>query len=415
MVEKATTTINVARIREDFPVLKRQVNGKPLIYFDNAATSQKPKAVIDTVDRYYREYNANIHRGIHKLAEEATLAHEEAREKFAKFVNARRMEEIVFTRNATEAMNLVAQAWGRANVAKDDKIVVTIMEHHSNIVPWQILAKEKGAKVEYIKIDEDGKLRQNEMEELIDQKTKIVCVAQASNVLGTVNPIREIGKIAHRNGALLLVDAAQSVPHMAVDVRDMDCDFAAFSGHKMLGPMGIGVLYGKSDLLREMPPFLTGGEMIKEVHTSGATWKEIPFKFEAGTPNVSGAIGLGAAVDYLRGIGMKNVHDYENEITKYALEKMSGVGGLVVYGPKDIAKRVGVISFNLGDIHAHDLASILDEDGIAIRSGQQCAGPLMDFLGIPAASRASFYVYNTKEEVDIFIAALEKARKLFAR
>ncbi|HUK50004.1 MAG TPA: cysteine desulfurase [Terriglobales bacterium] len=415
MVEKATTTINVARIREDFPVLKRQVNGKPLIYFDNAATSQKPKAVIDSLDQYYREYNANIHRGIHKLAEEATLAHEEAREKVAKFVNARRTEEIVFTRNATEAMNLVAQSWGRANVAKDDKIVLTIMEHHSNIVPWQMLAKEKGARVEYIKIDENGKLRQNEIEQLIDQKTKIVCVAQASNVLGTVNPIREIGKIAHRNGALLLVDAAQSVPHMAVDVRDMDCDFAAFSGHKMLGPMGIGVLYGKSDLLREMPPFLTGGEMIKEVHTSGATWKEIPFKFEAGTPNVSGAIGLGAAVDYLRGIGMKNVHDYENEITNYALDKMNQVGGLVLYGPKDIANRVGVISFNLGDIHAHDLASILDEDGIAIRSGQQCAGPLMDFLNIPAASRASFYIYNTKEEVDVFITALEKARKLFAR
>ena len=415
MVEKATTTINVAGIREDFPVLKRQVNGKPLIYFDNAATSQKPKAVIDSLDQYYREYNANIHRGIHKLAEEATLAHEEAREKVAKFVNARRTEEIVFTRNATEAMNLVAHSWGRANVSKDDKIVLTIMEHHSNIVPWQMLAKEKGAKVEYIKIDENGKLRQNEIEQLIDQKTKIVCVAQASNVLGTVNPIREIGKIAHRNGALLLVDAAQSVPHMAVDVRDMDCDFAAFSGHKMLGPMGIGVLYGKSDLLREMPPFLTGGEMIKEVHTSGATWKEIPFKFEAGTPNVSGAIGLGAAVDYLRGIGMKNVHDYENEITNYALDKMNQVGGLVLYGPKDIANRVGVISFNLGDIHAHDLASILDEDGIAIRSGQQCAGPLMDFLNIPAASRASFYIYNTKEEVDVFITALEKARKLFAR
>jgi cysteine desulfurase/selenocysteine lyase len=414
LVEKLTT-INVARIREDFPVLKRQVNDKPLVYFDNAATSQKPEVVINAIDRYYREYNANIHRGIHKLAEEATLAYEEAREKVAKFVNTKRTDEIIFTRNATEAINLVAYSWGRANLGKGDKIVLTIMEHHSNIVPWQLLAQEKSAKVEFVKIEETGELRQDEVHELIDEKTKIVCVTHASNVLGTVNPVKEIGRLAHRYGAMFLIDAAQSVPHMTVDVRDIDCDFAAFSGHKMLGPTGIGVLYGKSEQLQNMPPFLGGGEMIREVHTAGASWKDPPYKYEAGTPNISGAIGLGAAVDYLRGIGMRNVHDYEKEITSYALEKMKQVDGVVIYGPMNVAHRIGVVSFNLGDIHAHDLASILDEEGIAIRSGHNCAQPLMEFLQIPATSRASFYIYNTKEEVDAFINALEKARKLFAR
>lgn len=414
LVEKVTT-INVPKIREDFPVLKRQVNGKQLIYFDNAATSQKPNAVIETIDRYYREYNANIHRGIHKLAEEATLAHEEAREKVARFINARHTEEIVFTRNATEAINLVAYTWGRANVGKDDKIVLTIMEHHSNIVPWQLLAQEKGARVEFVKIDEQGILRQDEIHELIDEKTKIVCLTQASNVLGTINPIKEIGRVAHRFGAMFLVDAAQSVPHMRVDVKDSDCDFMAFSGHKMVGPTGIGVLFGKSEHLQNMPPFLAGGEMVKEVHTTGASWKDLPYKYEAGTPNIAGAIGLGAAVDYLRKIGMENVHDHEKDITSYALNRMANVKGLVTYGPSDIEHRVGVVSFNLGDIHAHDLASILDEEGIAIRSGHHCAQPLMEFLEVPATSRASFYIYNTKEEVDVFINALEKARKIFAR
>ncbi len=414
MVEKLAS-INVLKIREDFPILKRHVNGKPLVYFDNAATSQKPTYVIDALDKFYREYNANIHRGIHKLAEEATVAHENARERIGKFINAKHTEEIVFTRNATEAINLVSQSWGRSNVGKGDKIVLTIMEHHSNIVPWQILAQEKGARVEFIKIDQDGFLRQSEIQELIDEKTKIVCVAQASNVIGTINPVKNIVKAAHRVGALCLVDAAQSVPHMRVDAKDIDCDFMAFSGHKMLGPTGIGVFYGKADLLEKMPPFLGGGEMIKEVHTTGASWKEIPYKFEAGTPNIAGAIGLGAAVDYLRKIGMQNVLDHEKQITAYALDKMAGVKGTAVYGPKDVSRRVGVVSFNLGDIHAHDLASILDEDGIAVRSGHHCAQPLMEFLDIPAATRASFYIYNTKEEVDGFISALEKARKLFDR
>lgn len=414
MVEKLTT-INAARIREDFPVLKRYVNDKPLVYFDNAATSQKPKVVIDAIVRYYREYNANIHRGIHKLAEEATLAYEEAREKIAKFVNANRTQEIIFTRNATEAINLVAYSWGRANIRSGDKIVLTIMEHHSNIVPWQLLAQEKGAKIEFVKIDGSGELREDEVQELIDEKTKLVCVTHASNVLGTINPVKDIGRVAHRYGAMFLIDAAQSVPHMAVDVRDIDCDFAAFSGHKMLGPTGIGVLYGKSELLESMPPFLGGGEMIREVHTTGSSWKDLPYKYEAGTPNISGAIGLGAAVDYLRGIGMRNVHDYEKQITSYALEQMKQVEGLAIYGPMDVERRVGVVSFNLGDIHPHDLASILDEEGVAIRSGHHCAQPLMEFLELPATSRASFYIYNSKEEVDVFIDALEKARKLFAR
>lgn len=414
MVEKLAA-VNVARIREDFPVLKRQVNGKPLIYFDNAATSQKPNVVIEALDDYYRRYNANIHRGIHKLAEEATLAHEEAREKIAKLINAGRTEEIVFVRNTTEAINLVAYAWGRANVAKGDKIVLTIMEHHSNIVPWQLLAQEKGARVEFIKIDEEGVLRQDEIHELIDENTKIVCVTQASNVLGTINPAKEIARVAHRFGALFLVDAAQSVPHMPVNVKDMDCDFMAFSGHKMMGPTGIGVLYGKNEHLQKMPPFLGGGEMIKEVHTTGAAWKDLPYKYEAGTPNIAGAIGLGTAIDYLRKVGMDNIHDHEKEITDYALRRMLDVKGLVKYGPKDTKNRVGVVSFNLGDIHAHDLASILDEEGIAIRSGHHCAQPLMEFLDVPATSRASFYVYNTKEEVDVFVSALEKARKLFER
>ena len=414
MVEELTT-INVAQVRADFPVLRRLVNDKPLVYFDNAATSQKPNAVIDAITKYYREYNANIHRGIHKLAEEATLAHEEARENVANFINARRASEIIFTRNATEALNLLAYSWGRANVGKGDKIVLTIMEHHSNIVPWQLLAKEKDATVEYVKIDENGELRRNELDELIDDKTKIVSVTHASNVLGTINPIKEIGRMAHRYGALLLVDAAQSVPHMPVDVADIDCDFAAFSGHKMLAPTGIGVLYGKTEYLEAMPPFLGGGEMIREVHTTGASWKDPPYKFEAGTSNVSGAIGLGAAVDYLRRIGMKNVCDHEREITQYALNRMRQVEGLKIYGPLNVERRVGVVSFNLGDIHAHDLASILDEEGIAIRSGHQCAQPLMEFLDIPATARASFYIYNTKQEVDVFIGALEKARKLFAR
>ena len=412
MVENAAT-INISKIREDFPILERKVNGKPLVYFDNAATSQKPNYVLNAMDEYYRTKNANIHRGVHKLAEEATLAYEEARDKVSKFVGARHTEEIVFVRNATEGLNLIAMTWGRVNIRKGDKIVLTIMEHHSNIVPWQLLAKETGASIEFIEIDAEGRLREDQVKEKIDATTKLVTVTHASNVLGTINAVDQIGREAHRVGALYVVDAAQSVPHMPVNVREIDCDFLVFSGHKMLGPTGIGVLYGKKQVLENTPPFLGGGEMIREVHTHEATWKDIPYKFEAGTPNAAGAIGLGAAIEYLKRIGMKQVHDYERELTAYALEKISKVGGITTYGPKDPARRVGVIAFNLGDIHAHDLASILDEEGIAIRSGHHCAQPLMEYLNVPATSRASFYIYNTKEEVDIFISALEKAGKLF--
>lgn len=412
MAEKATT-INVSKIRDDFPILKRTVNGKPLIYFDNAATSQKPNAVIDSISAFYRNYNANIHRGVYKLAEEATLSYEEAREKASKFISARHREEIVFVRNGTEAFNLIAYTWGKANVDKGDKIVLTVTEHHSNIVPWQLLAREKSAQIEYIEIGKDWFLQDDQIKEKIDNKTKIVAVTHASNVLGTVNDVEKIGRAAHEVGALFVLDAAQSVPHMPVNAKALDCDFMAFSGHKMLGPTGIGVLYGKKQFLEDMPPFLGGGEMIREVHVSGASWKDIPYKFEAGTPDVAGAIGLGAAIDYLDRIGMDHVYDHEKEITAYALERMSQIGRLTCYGPRDTSSRIGVISFNLGDIHAHDLASILDEDGIAIRSGHHCAQPLMEFLDVPAMSRASFYIYNTKGEVDVFINALEKARKLF--
>jgi cysteine desulfurase/selenocysteine lyase len=412
LVEK-TATINPYKIREDFPILKREVNEKPLIYFDNAATSQKPTMVIEALNDYYRNYNANIHRGIHKLAEEATLKYEEVREKTSKFINSRRPEEIVFVRNTTEAINLVAYSWGRENVNKDDKIILTIAEHHSNIVPWQLLAREKKAKVEFIEVNKDGMLREDQVEEKIDSSTKVVSVTHASNVLGTINAVDKIGRAAHQVGALFVVDAAQTVPHMTVDVSKIDCDFMAFSGHKMMGPTGIGVLYGKKEFLNKTEPFLGGGEMISEVHTTGSSWKEIPYKFEAGTPDIAGAIGLGAAIDYLSKIGMEHVYDHEREITAYTLAKLERIIGLTYYGPKDANRRVGVISFNLGDIHAHDLASILDEEGIAIRSGHHCAQPLMEFLDIPAASRVSFYVYNTKEEVDVLINALEKARKLF--
>ena len=412
MVENAAT-INISKIREDFPILKRTVNGKPLVYFDNAATSQKPSYVLNAIDEYYRNKNANIHRGVHKLAEEATIAYEEAREKVSKFVGARHSEEIIFVRNATEGLNLIAMTWGRMNIKKGDKIVLTIMEHHSNIVPWQMLGRETGASIDFIEIDAEGRLRDDEVKGKINDATKLVSVTQASNVLGTINAVDQIGREAHRVGALYVVDAAQSVPHMPVNVSEIDCDFLVFSGHKMLGPTGIGVLYGRKQVLENTPPFLGGGEMIREVHTHEATWKDIPYKFEAGTPNAAGAVGLGAAIDYLKKIGMKQVHDYEKELTAYALEKISKVGGITTYGPKDPTRRVGVIAFNLGDIHAHDLASILDEDGIAIRSGHHCAQPLMEYLDVPATSRASFYIYNTKEEIDKLISALEKARKLF--
>jgi len=411
-------SLNISKIREDFPILKRKVNGKPLIYLDSAASSQKPFQVIKTIDDFYSTYNANIHRAIHTLGEEATAAYEAARKKVAKFINAKLSQEIIFTRGTTESINLVASAWGRHNVKEGDLIVLTEMEHHSNIVPWQILAKEKKARIEYIRFDENGVLIKEDIRKLIDKNPKIVAVSHVSNVFGTINPIKEIVNFAHRNGTLVLVDGAQSVPHMPVDVQDLDADFYVFSGHKMLGPTGIGVLYGKKELLEKMEPYQSGGEMISEVHLQESKYKDIPYKFEAGTPNISGPIGLAAAVDYLESLGMKNVREHEKELVRYALEKLSKVEGLKIYGPKDPEIRGGVITFNFYNngslIHPHDVSQVLDSEGIAIRSGHHCAMPLHEKLNLPATCRASFYVYNTKEEIDQFVSALEKIRRFFS-
>ncbi|MGA2239375.1 MAG: cysteine desulfurase [Candidatus Bathyarchaeia archaeon] len=405
--------MNVTKIRADFPILRRKIGGKPLVYLDNAATSQKPKAVIDAIDRYYHEYNANVHRGVYRLSEEATVAFEQSREEFARFIGAKAAKEIIFVRNATEALNLVALSWARANLKSGDRILLTEMEHHSNIVPWQMLAKEKGLRIDYVEIRDDGILNWENFEQLIKGSPKVLSLAHVSNALGTINPVRQMAREAHKVGATVIVDAAQSVPHMPVDVADLECDFLAVSGHKMLAPTGIGMLYGRQDLLDHMEPLMGGGEMIKEVHLQDARWNDLPWKFEAGTPNIEGVIGLGAAVNYLTKLGMQNVREHEKDITRYAIERLAGVKGLVLYGTREIEKRGAVISFNLGDIHAHDLATVLDTQGIAIRSGQHCAQPLMERLKVPATSRASFYIYNTRREVDILVSALEKARKMF--
>ncbi|TSA43292.1 cysteine desulfurase [archaeon] len=405
--------MNVTKIRADFPILRRKIGGKPLVYLDNAATSQKPKAVIDAIDRYYHEYNANVHRGVHRLSEEATVAFEQSREEFARFIGAKAAKEIIFVRNATEALNLVALSWARANLKSGDRILLTEMEHHSNIVPWQMLAKEKGLRIDYVEIRDDGILNWENFEQLIKESPKVLSLAHVSNALGTINPVKQMAREAHKVGATVIVDAAQSVPHMPVDVADLECDFLAASGHKMLAPTGIGMLYGREDLLDHMEPLMGGGEMIKEVHLQDARWNDLPWKFEAGTPNIEGVIGLGVAVGYLTKLGMQNVREHEKDVTRYAIERLAGVKGLVLYGTKEIEKRGAVISFNLGDIHAHDLATVLDTQGIAIRSGQHCAQPLMERLKVPATSRASFYIYNTRREVDILVRALEKARKMF--
>ncbi len=413
--EKAKTMpYDVGKVREDFPILQRQVNGKTIVYLDNAATTQKPREVIDSLVHYYSEYNANIHRGIYTISEEATSAHEEARAKVARFINASSPEEIVFLRGTTEAINLVAEAWGRQNLSPGDGIILSLMEHHSNIVPWQLLCREKRCTLKYIGITDDGHLdRADYRMQLESEGAKLVTISQMSNVLGTINPVREMIREAHKHGCRVLVDAAQSVPQMPVDVQDLDCDFLAFSGHKMCGPTGIGVLYAKKELLESMQPYQGGGEMIREVHMYDASWKDSPYKFEAGTTNISGAIGLGAAINYLNRIGMRKVRMHEEELTRYALDQMSGVKGISIYGPQDPTQRGGVISFNVGDIHAHDMATLLDEDSICVRSGHHCAQPLVERLGVPSTTRASFYLYNTIEEVDRLVESLEKARKVF--
>ncbi len=407
--------LNVEKIREDFPILKRRLSGgKPLVYLDNAATTQKPLAVIDAIYDYYANYNSNIHRAVHQLAEEATLAFETTRKRVAEFINAKSTEEIIFTRNATEAINLVAYSWGRTNIKKDDKIVLTEIEHHSNIVPWQILAGEKNAKLEYIGVDDDGYLKMHQYKEYLgSNKVKLASVTQMSNVLGTIVPVNEIIKMSHEKGIPVLIDGAQSVPHMAVDVQKMDCDFMAFSAHKMLGPTGVGILYVKQDLLEKMPPFMGGGDMIKEVHKYETRYNDLPYKFEGGTPNIADVIGFSAAINYLNNIGMDKIREHEIELTKYAIEKITKVKGVTLYGPHNTKDRGGVVSFNIGDIHPHDLATIMNDHGVAIRSGHHCAQVLMERLDVSATSRASFYIYNTKEEIDLFIDALEDARRLF--
>jgi cysteine desulfurase / selenocysteine lyase len=407
--------INISKIRQDFPILKRKVNGnKTLVYLDNAATTQKPISVMNAIYNYYMNYNSNIHRAVHQLAEEATFEYEKTREKVAKFINAHSADEIIFTRNATEAINLVSYSWGRTNVNKDDRVVITEIEHHSNIVPWQILTQEKGAKLDYIGIDNTGYLNMEDCKKYLQSnKVKLLSISHMSNVLGTIVPINEIIEMAHQKGILVLVDGAQSVPHMPVDVQDMDCDFMVFSAHKMLGPTGVGVLYAKKEILNEMQPFIGGGDMIKEVHKHKTIYNDLPYKFEGGTPNIAGVIGFGAAVDYLKRIGMHNVREHEIEITSYAIKAIADIKGIILYGPSDANHRGGVIAFNIGDIHPHDLATIMNDHGIAIRSGHHCAQVLMERLDIAAASRTSFYIYNTKEEVDTFINALGEARRIF--
>ncbi|TLY03869.1 MAG: cysteine desulfurase [Thaumarchaeota archaeon] len=407
--------MNIESIRNDFPILKRKVHkDKQLIYFDNAATSQKPIQVIEAISDYYLNYNSNIHRAVHELAEEATAAYETTRDKVAKFINVKNREEIVFVRGTTEAINLVAYSWGRQNVYKDDIIVTTEYEHHSNIVPWQMLAKEKGAKLEYIGVDDKGELILDQLDGYLDTgRVKLVTFSQMSNVLGTITNSDEIIKKCRKKGVKILVDAAQSVPHLKVDLQKLDCDFFAFSAHKMLGPTGVGVLWAKKELLESMSPFNGGGDMIREVHKYETTWNDLPYKFEAGTPNIADVIGFAAAMDYLERIGMDKVREHEIELTKYALDKLSQIKKIKLYGPNEMAKRGGVISFNLGDIHPHDLATIVDEDGVAIRSGHHCAQVLMERLDVAATSRASFYIYNTKEEIDVFIKSLNRAKELF--
>ncbi|EOA2658878.1 cysteine desulfurase [Listeria monocytogenes] len=405
--------IDIQKIRADFPILAQEINEKPLAYLDNAATSQKPKQVIEALTHYYEFDNANVHRGVHTLAARATDAYESARSKVAKFIHAREVAEIIFTRGTTSAINLVADSYAEANIEAGDEIVISYLEHHSNLIPWQQLAKRKGAVLKYIELEEDGTISVEQAKKAIGEKTKIVALAHVSNVLGTITPIKEIAAIAHQFGAVILVDGAQAVPHMEVDVVDLDADFYAFSGHKMMAPTGIGALYGKRDLLDAMEPTEFGGEMIDFVELYDSTWKELPWKFEAGTPIIGGAIALGAAIDYLAEVGLENIHAHEQALASYAMEEMSKIEGITIYGPKDASKRCGLVTFNLEGAHPHDIATILDEDGVAIRAGHHCAQPLMKWLDVSSTARASFYIYNTKEEIDALIDGLKLTKEYF--
>ncbi len=403
---------DIAAVRADFPILQTRVNGKPLAYLDNAASSQKPTRVIETLAAYYREINANVHRGVHTLSEEATRRYEAARARVARFLNARSDAEIIWTRNTTEAINLVAYSWGLANLKPGDEVLTTEMEHHSNLVPWQILTQRTGATLRHLPVDDAGYLRMDLLGDFLNERTRLFAFTAMSNVLGTINPVEELVAAAHSVGALALVDGAQSVPHLPVDVQALNCDFLAFSGHKMCGPTGIGGLYGRRELLEEMPPFLGGGDMIREVHLDHARWNYLPWKFEAGTPAIAEAIGLGAAVEYLTELGMEWVHAQESQLVRYAMERLSEIEGLRILGPS-ADDRGGVVAFTLGDIHPHDIAALLDREGIAIRAGHHCAQPLHERYGLAATARASFYFYNTFEEIDRLVEGLERVRQIF--
>lgn len=407
-----TEAIDVERLRADFPILKRKVHGRRLVYLDNAATTQKPQKVIDSLVDYYSRYNSNVHRSVHTLGEEATAAYETSRDKVSKFVGSS-AKGLVFVRGTTEATNLIRFAWGEKHVEKNDTIVTTLMEHHSNIVPWQLLAKSRGAILKFVGLNADGSLDMGQFEDLLKESPSLVAVTHCSNVLGTINDVRMICAKARAAGATTVVDGAQSAPHMPVDAQAIGADFYAFSGHKMLGPTGIGALVARKETLEEMEPFHGGGEMIREVFLDHATWNDVPYKFEAGTVNIADAIAFGAAVDYLASIGMEKVREHEVRILEYTLETLSNVKGFHAYGPPDAARRGGVVSFNFGDVHPHDLATILDGEGIAIRSGHHCAQPLMRWLDVTATSRASFYVYNSYDDVDALKAGLEKAGSIF--
>ena len=410
-----STQSTFENLRKDFPILKRTVrDNKRLVYLDNASTTQKPNQVIDSITDYYRRYNSNIHRAVYALAEEATEAYEATRDKIATFINVKDRQEIIFVRGTTEAINLVAYAWGRSNIKEGDIIVTTEYEHHSNIVPWQLLTQEKGAKLEYIGMGDNGELILDDLDKyLATGKVKLVTFSLMSNVLGTITDADKIIEKCKTAGVLTLIDAAQAVPHMKVDIEKLGCDFFAFSGHKMLGPTGIGVLWVRKSVLETMNPFHGGGDMIREVHKYETTWNDLPYKFEAGTPNIADVVGFGSAIDYLTKIGMDNVREHEVELTKYAIEKLSEIKGIHIYGTKDITKRGGVISFNFADVHPHDVAQIIDGEGIAVRSGHHCAQVLMERLDVAATSRASFYIYNTKEDIDALVNSLNKVAKVF--
>jgi cysteine desulfurase/selenocysteine lyase len=408
-----TQALDPHKVRADFPVLAREVRpGVPLVYLDNAATSQKPLSVIERMDYYYQHQNANIHRGIHQLAEESTIAYEEARAHIAKFIGAESWQEIVFTRNTTEAINLVAYSWGRSKLRSGDRILLTEMEHHANIVPWHMLAEAIGVELDFIPVTEDGKLDLEVYKQLLGKEPKLIAFTHMSNMLGTINPVEEMTAWAHEAGTLVIIDAAQSVPHIPVDVHAIDADFMAFSSHKMLGPTGIGVLYGKKDLLNSMPPFLGGGDMIRRVELDGFSTNDAPYKFEAGTPAIAEAIGFEAAIDYLEALGMENVHTHEVQIIRYALERLEEVPGVRVFGP-GAEEKGGVASFTFEGVHPHDVAQILDQNGIAVRAGHHCAMPIHDKFNIPATTRASFYIYNTTDEVDALIESLYEVKKVF--